>query len=207
MRNLRFYLISLAIHAVALGLLVLRDYLGGIHGRRSFPSARRTAVPGSPDSMTATAVVLEGEFVPCSQATEVHIIPTLRNASRRDAERIDRGPDHRVRSDYSHPSVETPSGRPTRASRRFRSHPLPRPLCRLRRWPREPWNRSKRRRQARRSRILTMRLSTWASCCKGSSGTQAALSSGDGPSDAPMADFQTGGRSGRRRCRTDCRRD
>jgi len=72
MRNLRYYLISLAIHAVVLGPLAYVLFWGTFTPPHY--SLRLGGGSGMDGAADGDAVVLEGEFLPCSQ-TELRINP------------------------------------------------------------------------------------------------------------------------------------
>jgi len=79
MRNLRYYLISFAIHAAVLGLL------GYVATRNVFTPPQFALRPGGGSGGDGgddgDAVVLEGQFLPCSEMIEVHIDPAPPNHS------------------------------------------------------------------------------------------------------------------------------
>ena len=192
MRNLRYYLISLAIHAVVLGLLACV-----ITWKAFTPpqfSLRRAAVPGSTAVDDGDAVVLEGEFLPCSQMTRAPHRSASRNTSRGGAQRVDRGPNHRVGAivcTLGRNAADCPKGRAADSG----ASPCPAPFAGCedgparrgagRKLPPSPPEPHRDRAGVDVGELL-----------KGSAGAQAAPSSGDGPSDSQHGGLQTGGRSG-----------
>ena len=192
MRNLRYYLISLAIHAVALGALA------GVLAWTTFTppqfSLRAGGGAGIDGVDDGEAVVLEGECFPCSQTIELRITPppAVHPAAVRseltEAQTVESGrlfaPSVETRQIAR--KVEPPIPEPS---------PVPPPLPAAKMAPRvaeavegpppippEPHRGS--------ARVDVGEL------LKGSAGTQAAMSSDDGPSDSRHGGLHRGGRAG-----------
>jgi protein TonB len=73
MRNLRFYLISVAIHLIVLGPLAYA-FIWKIFAPPQF-SVRSGGGTGGDGREAGDAVVFEGEFVPCGEMLEFHVDP------------------------------------------------------------------------------------------------------------------------------------
>ena len=87
MRNLRYYLISVAIHAAVLGVLA---WAATWHVFTAPQFALRAGGGSGGDGLDAgDAVVLEGELLPCSQPPELHINPAPRRHAEVRSELID----------------------------------------------------------------------------------------------------------------------
>ena len=191
MRNLRFYSISLAIHAVVLGSLAcLIAWMGFTPPDFSLRSGSGSGIDGVD---VGDAVVLEGELLPCSQTLDVRInpAPAMRAAVRSELTEAQSVESRRL----FEPSVETgPIAQKVEPPIPEPPPALP-PLPTVKMAPRvvetvetpppgppepNPGNAS----------VDVGEL------LKGSVGAQTALSSEDGPSGSQRGALQLGGRSG-----------
>ena len=194
-------LVSIAIHAVVLGPLVFVVSWGGFTAPQfSLRSGGGSGIPGLDDG---DSVVLEGDFVPCSQATEIHIIPILAtHPAAIRSELTEAQTIHAERLFAS--SVDTP-GCPQGRAADSGTTPCPAPFAGCEDCP--------------ASRVtgrtppagppqthLNHAIVDAGELLKGSSGAQAVLSSGPGRRTRRRGIFKPAADWGEAAVRTDCRR-
>ena len=191
MRNLRYYLISLAIHAIVLGPLAY------VLIWRTFTPPRFFLRSGSGSGINGLdngdAIVLEGEFLPCSQTAEIRInpLPPTHPAAMRseltEAPTIEFGrlfvasaETRQIAQKVEPPVPAAPPALP------------PLPAAKLAPRVTEPVDASSPSLPEPHPSRATVDV---GDLLKGSAGSQAALSSGDGLSDSHHGTLQPGGRA------------